>query len=198
MKVFDFDNTIYDGECSLDFFLFCLKRKRSLIKYLPSVIFNLIRYKAGYVGIETVYSFCDRMMGVFFENSAHADELLKEFWSVNKRKLKPEILALVSREDAIISASPRFLLEGIHSSLKADTLICTETEGAHVKFLCYGKNKVKAFREHFGHEKPDAFYTDSVNDAPMMLASKRAYLVKGIEIRETDASALRRQGDDKK
>lgn len=186
MKVFDFDNTLYDGESSLDFFLFCLKRKKSLIKHLPSVIYNLIRYKAGYVGIETIYSFCDKMMSVFFENSDRADEMLELFWKENSKKLKPELLKLVGEEDAIITASPDFLLEGIRDSLKAKTIICTKTEKDKIVLLCYGKNKVKAFNGHFGNRVIDAFYTDSVNDMPMMKKARRAYIVKGNKIREAD------------
>lgn len=182
MKIFDFDNTIYDGESCFDFFIFCVKRKKSLCVHLPSVVYNLIRYKMGRVGIEAVYAFCDKMMGVFFENSAHADRLLKEFWSVNRSKLKPEILSLIGSDDAIISAAPRFLLENIADELKAETLICTETKDDHVTFLCYGRNKVRAFCERFEGCEIDEFYTDSVNDAPMMKMAKRAYMVKGTKI----------------
>lgn len=182
MKIFDFDNTIYNGESCFDFFLFCLKRKKSLCVHLPSVMFNLIRYKTGKIGIEAVYTFCDRMMSVFFDNSAYADELLDEFWEVNRKKLKPEIMALIDREDAIISAAPRFLLEKIASQLKAETIICTETEADKVTFLCYGRNKVKAFNEHFSDCEIDEFYTDSINDAPMMRKAKKAYMVNGTEV----------------
>lgn len=184
MNVFDFDNTIYDGESALDFFLFCLRRKKSLVKYLPSVIYNLVRYKAGYVGIDKVYAFCDKMMSVFFENRAHAGALLGEFWELHASKLKPELLSLVGSGDAVISASPDFLLEGIRGRLKAKTLICTRTEGDRITFLCYGQNKVRAFEEYFGNKEIDAFYTDSANDMPMMKKAARAYLVKGKNIRE--------------
>ena len=184
MKVFDFDNTIYDGESAYDFFKFCLSRKKSLIKYMPEVMYNLGKYKAGKIGMDEVYAFCDKMMGVFFENSAEADHLLKRFWKLNDYKLKPSILKLVCDEDAIISASPEFLLEPIKSKLKAKTIICTKTEGAHLVFLCYGKNKVKAFNEHFGNAEVDEFYTDSINDLPMMKKAKKAYMVKGRNIKE--------------
>ncbi|MDO5399124.1 MAG: haloacid dehalogenase-like hydrolase [bacterium] len=186
MKVFDFDNTLYDGESSLDFFLFCLKKKKTLVKHLPSVIYNLMRYKAGYVGIEKIYSFCDKMMNVFFENRDRADEMLGLFWAKNSKKLKPALLELVSAEDAVISASPDFLLEGIRDRLKAQTLICTRTESGRITFLCYGKNKVKAFDEYFGGRTIDAFYTDSVNDMPMMKKAVSSYIVKGSKVRKVD------------
>lgn len=182
MKVFDFDNTLYDGESSLDFFMYCLKRKKSLVKYMPSVLYNLLRYKLGRVGIETVYEFCDKMMGVFFDNRANADILLKEFGEKYCRKLKPELLKLVSEEDAVISASPEFLLDVFKDKIKAKTFICTKTEDAHITFLCYGKNKVKAFNEYFKGKEIEEFYTDSINDEPMMRAAKKAYFVKGTEI----------------
>ena len=38
MNVFDFDNTIYDGESAIDFFLYYLKKDPKLIRYLPSII----------------------------------------------------------------------------------------------------------------------------------------------------------------
>lgn len=45
MNVYDFDNTIYDGESSVDFFMFCLKKRPKLIKYILVVFFNLAKYK---------------------------------------------------------------------------------------------------------------------------------------------------------
>ena len=182
MKVFDFDNTIYDGESCFDFFVFCVKRKKSLCVHLPSVIYNLIRYKMGKVEFDVVYAFCDKMMSVFFENRAYADELLKEFWDINRKKLKKEILALISEEDAIISAAPDFLLEVIAEDLRAKTIISTETADDHVMVLCYGENKVKLFEAYLEGCEIDEFYTDSVNDAPMMKMAKRAYMVKGTKI----------------
>ena len=38
MNVYDFDNTLYKGESSYDFFFFCLKRKPKMIKYIPVVL----------------------------------------------------------------------------------------------------------------------------------------------------------------
>jgi hypothetical protein len=46
MNVYDFDNTIYDGESALDFFWFCLKKKPTLLKVLPKVIRDIAKYKA--------------------------------------------------------------------------------------------------------------------------------------------------------
>ena len=46
MNVYDFDNTIYDGESALDFFWYCLKKKPVLLKVLFPILFDLIKYKS--------------------------------------------------------------------------------------------------------------------------------------------------------
>ena len=45
MNVFDFDNTIYDGESAFDFFVFCARKYPRMIKFFPRVISVVILYK---------------------------------------------------------------------------------------------------------------------------------------------------------
>ena len=45
MKVFDFDNTLYHGESSVDLALYMIRTNKKIIKYLPSIFINLIKYK---------------------------------------------------------------------------------------------------------------------------------------------------------
>ena len=35
MNVYDFDGTIYDGDSTLDFWYFCLKKHPQILLYLP-------------------------------------------------------------------------------------------------------------------------------------------------------------------
>ena len=44
MRVFDFDNTIYDGESVIDFYLFSLRRNPKVARYVPVVLYHLLRY----------------------------------------------------------------------------------------------------------------------------------------------------------
>lgn len=41
MRVFDFDGTIYDGESSVDFFLYSLRRHPKNLRLLPKVLLCL-------------------------------------------------------------------------------------------------------------------------------------------------------------
>ena len=54
MNVFDFDNTIYDGESTLDLFFFYIVRKPRLIKYMPAVLKAFAQYKKGDISLTEV------------------------------------------------------------------------------------------------------------------------------------------------
>lgn len=45
MNVYDFDDTIYRGDSSVDFYIFCLRKNIKLLKYLPKQIKAVILYK---------------------------------------------------------------------------------------------------------------------------------------------------------
>lgn len=45
MNVYDFDNTIYDGESVIDFYLYALKKQPGLISVLPKLVQMIIKYK---------------------------------------------------------------------------------------------------------------------------------------------------------
>ena len=44
MNVYDFDGTIYDGDSTVDFFLFVLKKKPSLLLNVPRQAFGFVLY----------------------------------------------------------------------------------------------------------------------------------------------------------
>ena len=49
MNIYDFDNTIYDGESFYDFFIEYIKVNPAFIRYLPKVIIAFAKYKLGKV-----------------------------------------------------------------------------------------------------------------------------------------------------
>ena len=44
VNVYDFDGTIYDGDSTIDFYLFCLKKKNSICRYLVKQVFYMFLY----------------------------------------------------------------------------------------------------------------------------------------------------------
>ena len=53
MRVFDFDNTVYNGESALDFFIYYLKKfPLQVAKYIPEFARGVIKYKRGSLSID--------------------------------------------------------------------------------------------------------------------------------------------------
>ena len=184
MNVFDFDNTIYDGESSFDFFKFCLRKKPSLVKHMPKVASMLFKYKTSKVSKSEVMEFCSQMLVVLAENKAGLKVSLEQFWAENRKKLKPELLSLVSEGDIIISASPSFIFDEIRNELCGAEIISTQVDLEQMKItsLCYGENKVTEFKKKYGQIRPDNYYTDNLNDTPMLEIAENAWLVNGSKI----------------
>jgi len=106
MNIYDFDHTIYNGDSSVDFWLFALCRKPHLVVFLPLQIFVTALFLLG------IYS-KERMKEAFFIFIRHIplDKMTAHFWEHNRRKIKPWYLRQKQDSDVIISASPGFLLE---------------------------------------------------------------------------------------
>ena len=47
MNAYDFDETIYDGESSVEFILMYLKKDPKIITFLPTVFKVIIKYNRG-------------------------------------------------------------------------------------------------------------------------------------------------------
>ena len=189
MNAYDFDNTIYDGESIVDFFLFCLKKDLKLLKYLPNIIILLIKYKLNLVKIETITNFVEKFSDNFFkDNKTDYNQLAIEFWNKNSKKLKQEFLDNLKNDDLIITGCPNFLIEHIKNKLKTKNIICTvfNFETKKLEFLCFGENKVKIYKEKYQDKKINKFYTDSLADTPFMELSNEVYLVNKNKIELID------------
>lgn len=181
MTVYDFDKTIYDGDSTVDFYLFCLKRSPCIVLCLPIQIRAIIRYKLGKITkTEMKQDFF-----VFLKKLRDIDGLIDDFWYRHRGKIKKFYQSLHKEDDVIISASPHFLLEGICEILGVKTLIASEVDiqtGHFYSENCYGKEKLARFREIFGEQRIDTFYSDSKSDFPLARIAREAFLVKGEHI----------------
>ena len=117
MKVFDFDNTLYRGESAADLFFFMIKRNRKLKKHLPVILINLVKYKLCLVDKDKLESAINGLMKAIIRSREELLAVTADFWRENSHKLNPGILRYMAPEDAVITASPRFLIEGIRDRL---------------------------------------------------------------------------------
>ena len=186
MKVFDFDNTIYRGESSVDFSFFMVRYRRRILRYVPLILFSLAGYKLCLLKKEKLESIINDFFAGVLEGEESYPFYIKEFWKTHAHKLNKNILPLIGPDDVIISASPVFLLDGIREMLGTERIIGTEVdlEQKRILWFNFGENKVKRYRALYGDQIIDAFYTDSYNDKDLMEISQKVYLVKkGIPVR---------------
>lgn len=180
MNVYGFDSTIYDGEAIIDFLLFCVKKDISLTKYIPVATRTVMLYKSNLLPIDKLYELIDQMSSKIIKNREQASSLVKEFWLHHKHKLNKYFLDKITCDDVIITAAPRVLISGIFNELKTNNIICSEfnLETGKFDFLCFGENKLIAFKEQYPNATIDEFYTVSMSDSSIIEISNKAFLVK--------------------
>lgn len=182
MNVYDFDNTIYDGESCLDLFFWFVRRDLSLLRFIPKVLNAFAQYKKGNVTIEQAL---ERYAPVIEDYLGRHPDLLSntsDFWDKHMRKIKSFYSEIQKPNDLIITASPEDSMREICKRLGIKKYIGTviDKDSGKIKRLCLRENKVLAFFEQYPNERIDTFYTDSPeNDMPIIEISAHAYVVKG-------------------
>ncbi len=181
MIVYDFDKTIYNGDCTLDFYFYCIRKELSLIRFLPVQLMAFMKYV---LGLQSKTSYKEGFYS-FLKGIKDIDLYLEEFWSLNKHKIKHWYLEKRSGEDIIISASPEFLLKPVCLSLEIDYLIAScvdKRSGRYTGKNCHGKEKVSRFKQAFGGLSISEFYSDSLTDTPLAALSEKSFIVCKNEI----------------
>lgn len=179
MNIYDFDNTIYDGDSSVDFFKFCIKKNKKCLLILPYFFLACLFYLVKIKEKEYLKSAFFRFLKYFDE----IDPIVQEFWDKNTFKIKDFYLKQKKHTDIIISASPYFLLYPLTEKLNIK-LIATDVEkktGKLIGLNCYGIEKVKRLNE-IDITSCNKFYSDSLSDLPVSKLAKESYIVKGNEI----------------
>ncbi len=175
LRIYDFDQTIYDGNSTKDFFLFYLKRHPLSWIHLPRQFFTLLMESIGLVEEHTF------IKNVFYilKGAKNLDKDINDFWYINSSKIKAFYLEQKSPNDIIISASPEFLLLPMCKKLGV-RLIATRFDTRKLKCVgkyCYGQEKLQRLKQ-IGIKECDEFYTDSMLDSPLIRISKRGYKVE--------------------
>lgn len=181
MNAYDFDKTVYYGDSTADFYLFCLKRHKKIITLAPSLFGAFVKFYVFKKGTKTEFkekmyrflAFCD------------TEKDVKDFWKEYIGNIKPFYLEQKKDDDVIISASPEFLLKPVCERLKIKNLIASKVNmqsGKYTGVNCHGKEKVKRFYEAFPNGKIDSFYSDSYSDSPLAEIADKAFMVDGDKI----------------
>ena len=183
MNVYDFDGTIYDGDSTVDFWLFCTRERPAVfLKCLPRTLAAAVLFALGRIPKET---WKERFFS-FLKYMPADGERVGRFWETHFCRIRPWYLEGKQESDVIISASPVFLLRPVCGRLGV-SLIATEVDPASGRFSgrnCSGEEKVRRFRREYPDGTIDRFYTDSKKDLPLAALAGQAFLVRGKTIRE--------------
>lgn len=185
MNVYDFDNTIYRGDSTADFYIFCLKRHKKNILKVPSLVFGAVKFYVFKKGTKT--DFKQNMYK--FLKAVNYPKDLEDFWNTHKSNIKDWYIKQQKADDVIISASPYFLLEPICKELGIKHLIASNVDkntGIYTGINCHGKEKVRLFNINFPKENIDKFYSDSKSDTPLAEIAEKAFIVRGDDIKPWD------------
>lgn len=176
MNVYDFDKTIYSGDSTLEFYLFCLRKYPIIFCDLPRQAVGFFKYKSGKI-TKTKFKeffFC------FLKRLPDCDKEVALFWNKNQHKIKSWYKQQQNKDDVVISASPEFLLGEICQRQGICHLIASQVDkgsGIFETENCYGSEKVKRFRKKFPQGMVECFYSDSYSDTPMARISEKAFIV---------------------
>ena len=178
MNTYDFDNTIFRGDSTVRFWLYCLRTRPRTLTALPRTVWHGLRFllkreeKTAFK--QVFYSFLAYL--------PDREQALAEFWRKNLPRIKAWYRETAAPDDVVISASPEFLLRPACEALGIGTLLASRVDpdsGEYTGTNCHGEEKVRRFREVFGDAVPERFFSDSMNDAPMAAIAGESWLVKG-------------------
>lgn len=162
MNGYDFDGTLYQGDSSVDFFLFEIRRNPRILKSVPHQIKGFILYFFKRISKTELKEH-------YFDFIKHIDieAEVTEFWTKHKKKIDPRN---IKEGDVIISASPEFLLKPISDEYKVHLIASrVDKDGKFLSENCFGEEKVRRFLKEFRHL--ETFYTDSETDFSMNAVS---------------------------
>lgn len=178
MNVYDFDGTIYDGDSTRDFYIYCLLKHPLLILKAPYHFSGLIGYYLFKKGTKTT---AKERFYRFLRSVSYVDKLLGKFWDKNIGKIKQWYYDNQREDDVIISASPEFIVTPACERVGIKTVMASVVDKETGKYQgknCHGEEKVKRFYNAFPDGKIEEFYSDSMNDLPLARISEKPIFVK--------------------
>ncbi len=177
MNIYDFDNTIYNGDTNVDLILYSFFRHPIIVlKSLFSVIVCYIKYKSKKISFEEVK---EHMLSFLFKIK-DLDSYLDKFVDKKIHNIKSWYRENHKDDDVVISASYNIWIEKFCKKLNIKNIIATTTneKGKILGKNCSGEEKVKRLMEEFPDIKVNNAYSDSLDDVPMLKLANKSYLVK--------------------
>lgn len=182
MNVYDFDNTIYDGDSTKDIIIYGLK------KY-PKLVFPILRqarklnkdYKRNLIEFERV----KEVMLSFIFKIENYPKFVNEFVESHMNKIKPFYMARKTENDVILSASYELWVSLFAKNLGVRMVIATKTDsdGKIIGRNCKGEEKLLRLSQTIPGVAIATAYSDSESDKPIMDLAAQGYVVEGNKLK---------------
>lgn len=177
MNVYDFDETIFTGDSEDRFFDFMFKKKGFRHYKINFKFFDLLN-KAHLMkktkSREHQYAFLNKIDDI--------ESVTEEYWNEVEKYMKPWYNDAKKDDDIIASGTPGFLLEPIMKRLGLTNLVATKMNRHTGKIdgdFAVGEFKIVNFKEKFGTDCIDKFYSDAYSDHYVADYAKEAYVIHG-------------------
>ncbi len=187
MNVYDFDHTIYNGDCTLDFWSYCIRRHPAALRALPRSLAAAVSFRLGKCTRE---AFKEAFYG-FLRHVPDAEAEVRGFWDTHMRKIMPWYERQKKPDDLIVSASPDFLVSAACERIGV-RCIASRVDAKTGMLLganCRGEEKARMLSENYPADVVGCFYSDSESDAPLAAMAEHAYRVRRGMAREWDRPA---------
>jgi putative flippase GtrA len=176
MDVYKFDNVIYKGNSTLDFYIFLIKKNPKILKYLPIQIYSLLMYILGVFNVtelkEKIYCFLNGFKNI--------EILVQEFWEINKSKINSNYKNQLSKNDIIVTASPEFLVKYILKEYNLNNVIASKVDiktGLYIGNDCSNEEIFNRLNSEFNNFNLANFYTGKISDKFLASKSIRSHLI---------------------
>lgn len=178
MNIYDFDNTIYNGDTNKDILLYSFKKHPfKVIKALNKTKKLERDYKRGLITFERVK---EAMLSFLFEIE-DLNGYIEKFVDSHMKNIKPWYLSRKTDYDIVISASYELWIIPFCKKLGIKYVLATKTDkdGHIIGKNCKGEEKVKRLASTIPNAQIVTSYSDSESDLPILNIAKTAYVVEG-------------------
>ena len=178
LNVYDFDDTIYDGDSCRDIVKYGL-RKHPFITLRALRKANALNkeYEKGLVSFDKVK---ETLLSFIFEIRNYP-KFINKFVSSHMKKIKPFYNSRKTEHDLIASASYELWISIFARNLGVKYVIATktDTDGHIAGPNCKGEEKARKIKQLFPNAKIASAYSDSSVDIPILELASVAYVVEG-------------------
>ena len=87
MNVYDFDNTLYHGESSLDLALYMIRDNKRILLYLPVIFSYAVQYRLCLVSRQRLEDTIGRLLGRIIKDRESMEKMIGGFWDRHRRRL---------------------------------------------------------------------------------------------------------------